>query len=161
MADFSNNNGNWNWQLFAHLLPNHIILKIAAVKAPCANSGEDQCYWVYFNTWHFTRKSVYLSLHQSNNVVDISLWNLAWKWNGPQSIRTFIWLAISNRLKTKFELHRRHITKDSTCCICGHHLEDTIHVLRDCVIARQVWLRLVYNNLWNFLFRLNKLDLQS
>ena len=40
VADFLDKNGNWNWQLFAHLLPNHIILKITAIKAPCANSGE-------------------------------------------------------------------------------------------------------------------------
>ena len=73
VVDFSYSNGNWNWQLFAHLLPNHIILKIAAVKAPCANSGEDQCYWAYSNTGHFTAKSAYLSLHQSNNVADNSL----------------------------------------------------------------------------------------
>ncbi|KAH9672775.1 putative ribonuclease H protein [Citrus sinensis] len=127
VADFSDNNGNWNWQLFVHLLPNHIILKITAVKAPCANSGEDQCYWAYSNTGYFTAKYAYLSLHQSNNMADNSLWNLAWKWNGPQSIRTFIWLAISNRLKTKSDLHRRHITVDATCCSCGPYLEDTIH----------------------------------
>ncbi|KAH9685635.1 putative ribonuclease H protein [Citrus sinensis] len=143
VVDFSYSNGNWNWQLFAPLLPNHIILKIAAVKAPCANSGEDQCYWTYSNTGHFTAKSAYLSLHQSNNVADNSF------------IRTFIWLAISNRLKTKFELHRRHITTDATCCSCGHYLEDTIHVLRDCIIAWQVWLRLVPNNLWNNFFDLD------
>ncbi|KAH9671615.1 putative ribonuclease H protein [Citrus sinensis] len=125
VADFSDNNGNWNWHLFAHLLPNHIILKIASVKAPCAYSGKDQCYWAYSNTGHFTAKSAYLSLHQFNNVADKSLWNLAWKWKGPQSIRT-----------------------------CGHHLEDTIHVLRDCIIARQVWLRLVPNILWNNFFDL-------
>ncbi|KAH9734521.1 putative ribonuclease H protein [Citrus sinensis] len=142
VADFSDNNGNWNWHLFAHLLPNHIILKIASVKAPCAYSGEDQCYWAYSNTGHFTAKSAYLSLHQPDNVADKSLWNLAWKWNGPQSIRTFIWLAISNRLKTKSELLRRHITMDATCCSCSHHLEDTIHVLRDCIIARQIYYNL-------------------
>ena len=161
VADFSDNNGNWNWHLFAHLLPNHIILKIASVKAPCDYSGQDQCYWAHSNTGHFTAKSAYLSLHQPNNVADKSVWSLAWKWKGPQSIRTFIWLAISNRLKTKSELHRRHITADATSCSCGHYLEDTIHVLRDCVITRQVWLKLVPSNLWNnfFLFGLEELDL--
>lgn len=155
VADFSDNYGNWNWYLFAHLLPNHIILKIASIKAPCALSGEDQCYWAYSNTGQFTAKSAYLSLHQSYNVADKSLWNLAWKWNGPQSIRTFIWLAMNNRLKTKSELFRRHITTDANCCSCGHHLEDTIHVLRDCIIARHVWFRLVPHTLWNNFFDLD------
>lgn len=146
---------------FVHFLPNHIILKIAAIKAPCVNSGKDQCYWASSNTGHFTAKSAYLSLHQSNTMANNSLWNLAWKWNGPQSFRTFIWLAISNRLKTKSELHRRHITADATCCRCGHHLEDTILVLRGCDIARQLRLKLVPNNLWNnfFLFGLEELDI--
>lgn len=62
------------------------------------------------------------------------IWGIAWSWKGPQSVRIFRWLVLHNRLKMKAELTRRHIQ-----IVVAILLEDVLHVLRDCMVAKRVW----------------------
>ena len=39
-----------------------------------------------------------------------------------------------NRLKTKAKLFRRHIVDDMSCARCGCVVENTLDVLRDCLV---------------------------
>lgn len=57
----------------------------------------------------FTTKSAYLMLSGSISVVEDYRLQSVWRWKGPQSVRTFLWQALLDRLKTKAELARRHI----------------------------------------------------
>ncbi|CAA0840195.1 Polynucleotidyl transferase- ribonuclease H-like superfamily protein [Striga hermonthica] len=59
-----------------------------------------------------------------------------------QRVRHFLWLALRDRLFTNMEQVRRHMAEDDACDFCGQP-EWTIHVLRDCERAHNVWLRLV------------------
>ncbi|KAJ9159056.1 hypothetical protein P3X46_024587 [Hevea brasiliensis] len=67
------------------------------------------------------------------------MWNLVWSWPGPQRVRSFLWLALHNRLLTNQERARRHLCNVDTCDIRLGHVETVLHVLRDCTIARRVW----------------------
>ncbi|KAH9647730.1 putative ribonuclease H protein [Citrus sinensis] len=58
---------------------------------------------------------------------------------GPQAIRVFIWTVLHDRLKIKRELMRRHLVSNGYCDRCGLDLESTLHVLRDCPMAKRVW----------------------
>ena len=58
-------------------------------------------------------------------------------------MRIFLWLALQDRLQTKTELARRHIPISEACDRCGVSVEDTHHVLRDCVAAKTFWLKIV------------------
>lgn len=71
--------------------------------------------------------------------MDDRVWNLSWGWKSPQNIRTFIWLVLPDRVKTKAELSRRNLNCDTTCNRCGCGLEDLLHAIRDCIVVRQVW----------------------
>ena len=42
--DFVNSNGAWNWNLFVHLLPNHVLLMITVIKTPRPTNDDDQFY---------------------------------------------------------------------------------------------------------------------
>lgn len=68
---------------------------------------------------------------------------LAWSWQGPQCIRLFIWLVLHDRLKTKAELMGRYNSTGSVCDRCGESLESALHVLRDCMVAKRVWNRVI------------------
>lgn len=150
-----NGDGSWNWGLFANLLPNNVILRIAAIKPPLNNCGRDEIRWAHSKTWLFTVKSAYLSLIQQQSALDDPGWKIIWKWQGPQRIKMFLWLAVQNKLKTKAELARRHIPINSNCDICGYQLEDTLHVLRDCSMATRIWRSLLPNENTVSFFSLN------
>ncbi|KAH9660103.1 putative ribonuclease H protein [Citrus sinensis] len=69
---------------------------------------------------------------------DRNFWHLAWSWKGPQSICVFLWLLLHGRLKTRKELHKRHLVVSTQYDRCGGLVEDILHTLRDCVTARRV-----------------------
>ncbi|MBA0873317.1 hypothetical protein Goshw_000773, partial [Gossypium schwendimanii] len=42
-------------------------------------------------------------------------------------------------LHTTAERARHGLAEDPSCPICGHSLEDILHVIRDCTLAKEVW----------------------
>ncbi|KAA3486519.1 non-LTR retrotransposon transposase [Gossypium australe] len=78
---------------------------------------------------------------------------MLWKIPGPQRVKHFIWVIIKKRLLTNSERVRRGIAQDATCHLCGHIKEDTLHVLRDCPFAREIWHNIIpANHLGSFFF---------
>lgn len=139
MANYVTTDGNWNWFRIASCSPLGVQLRIAAIKMPRMEEGEDQIYWAHLKHGNFTIGSSYNVLNQNDWKTVHLRWRLAWKWKGPQRIRVFIWLLLNGRLNTKEELHRRCSMNDPICDICSSKHEFLIHVLRDYIFARQVW----------------------
>lgn len=61
-AEFVDGNGNWQWESFAHLLPNHIILRVASVIPPNFTRGDDQLFWAESNKGIFMVKAAYTTM---------------------------------------------------------------------------------------------------
>ncbi|MBA0867441.1 hypothetical protein Goshw_030383 [Gossypium schwendimanii] len=59
------------------------------------------------------------------------MWNIPLKFQGLQRVRFFIWLVFKHRLRAKEEMVRSGILH-----VCGHISEDILHVLKDCIAAR-------------------------
>lgn len=45
LKDFLDDNGNWDWSLFRHLLPTNILLQIAQSQFATAHDVPDTCSW--------------------------------------------------------------------------------------------------------------------
>ncbi|MBA0602718.1 hypothetical protein Gorai_002889, partial [Gossypium raimondii] len=60
---------------------------------------------------------------------------------GPKRVRFFIWMALKERFLTNVEHMGRGLGSSSSCGFCGHDFEDVLHVIRDCSIARDIWLQ--------------------
>lgn len=58
---------------------------------------------------------------------------------GRKCIRIFLLLVLHDRLKTNAELLRRHIPTGSGCTRSAASLENTLHVLRDCMATKRFW----------------------
>lgn len=91
----------------------------------------------------FFVKSTYELLDDSIGGGVHNFWRLAWSWKGPHNIRVFLWLFLYGQLKTKKELHKRHLAVSIHCDRCGGPVEDILHTLRDCVTASRVWSHLL------------------
>lgn len=81
--------------------------------------------WLHFDTFN--------DMNQQTN------WNYVWEWQGPQRIQRCLWLAPKNRLLTNQKRVWRHISTDATCLWCNVGAETTIHAIRDCLEAYDLW----------------------
>ncbi|CAI9108693.1 OLC1v1008360C1 [Oldenlandia corymbosa var. corymbosa] len=75
-----------------------------------------------------------------------------WGWDGPQKIRTFLWLLGKNRILTNGERRRHHLTIDASCQRCGALEETALHAVRDCPEAKQVCCKFVTPHLHSVFF---------
>ena len=66
------------------------------------------------------------------------MWNWLWSLPCPKKIQVFLWKAFRNRLLTKTFLAHRRQHMDSLCPRCQSP-ETTLHILRDCPWAREIW----------------------
>lgn len=68
-----------------------------------------------------------------------------WKsvWSAPchPKIQNFLWAYLWNGIPTKDSLHTRRIIENPNCPFCQIITESCIHVLRECIRAREVWLK--------------------
>ncbi|CAA0807767.1 Unknown protein [Striga hermonthica] len=142
---FVTEGGSWRWELFSPYLPTRAILQIAATPSPRAGSGCDRLYWSPSPTGKFSTKSAYVLL-ENGGAEDPSrkiLWRTIWRWPGPQRIRAFLWLLAKNRFLTNVERSRRHLTTNTACVICGRYEKTALHVVRECTLALDIWIRLL------------------
>ncbi|KAH9667242.1 putative ribonuclease H protein [Citrus sinensis] len=103
--------------------------------------GPDQFYWSHSNKGNFSVSSDYYDISPPDNLLQDTGWKLAWKWQGPQGVKVFIWLALHGRLKTKAEIARCHMLINTECDRCGAPVEDILHVLKDCMVTKGFWYR--------------------
>ncbi|CAI9785134.1 unnamed protein product [Fraxinus pennsylvanica] len=68
-------------------------------------------------------------------------WDLVWQWRGPQRIQAFLWICMYNKLFTNYDRNRQHLTDDPSCPVCHNGVETISHVLRDCLVAKALWLQ--------------------
>ncbi|CAN0876421.1 Putative ribonuclease H protein At1g65750 [Linum grandiflorum] len=97
--------------------------------------------WGLESSGRFYIRSAYLLLKELQEETPDKRWKGVWRWQGPNKIRHFLWLASHNRILTNEERGRRHLTTQVGCSICPTVTESCLHVLRDCGFAKQVWSR--------------------
>ena len=68
---------------------------------------------------------------------------LIWRLKIPQRMRFFIWLVTHDCLMTNSHRVKRGLATDPNCRLCIHEEEDSLHILRDCSFARDIWRNLI------------------
>ena len=70
-------------------------------------------------------------------------WRRLWKSWAPAKCKFFLWLAIRNRCWTSDRLAKRGLPHPDKCPLCDQEDETVQHLLTSCVVARQVWFRVL------------------
>ena len=71
-------------------------------------------------------------------------WRRLCKTWAPAKCKMFLWLAIRNRCWTADRLAKRGLSHPDKCSLCDQEDETIQHLLTTCVVARQVWIRLLH-----------------
>ncbi|CAJ2644330.1 unnamed protein product [Trifolium pratense] len=113
---------------------------VLAIPAPMDIDGKDTIGWGGTNTRNFTVKSAYENQNIRAQPIEGD-WKAVWSWKGPHRIQTFMWMAAHDRLLTNFRRSKWGVGASPTCSRCDRVNETLIHVLRDCPVATQTWIR--------------------
>ncbi|MBA0874317.1 hypothetical protein Goshw_015169 [Gossypium schwendimanii] len=70
-----------------------------------------------------------------------TMWHLPWKYQVPQRVPFFLWLAFKQQLLTNTERVHRGLRHNS---VCGHISEDVIHAIRNFPAAQSIWNQLIH-----------------
>ncbi|CAN1157085.1 Putative ribonuclease H protein At1g65750 [Linum perenne] len=139
VADFGNPDGSWNSPKIQAVLSVEGVELVVGMHAPVADSGDDEWAWGCGKDGKFTIKSAYALLCEDEHLNSDALWKTIWGWKGPNRIRHFLWLAGLDKLLTNEQRCRRKHAADPLCPLCLTQIETSLHMLRDCVFAKEVW----------------------
>ncbi|CAN1824281.1 Putative ribonuclease H protein At1g65750 [Linum perenne] len=141
VAAYVDAEGNWDIGKLRQCLNHDGINAVVGMSPPKPSRGEDEWAWGSEPNGRFSIKSAYdLAANEEPNMdLNQGLWKNTWRWNGPNRVRHFLWLAGHDRLLTNDQRARRMLTSDPHCPICPGQIENTIHILRDCHFAFTVW----------------------
>ncbi|KAJ8452595.1 hypothetical protein Cgig2_004931 [Carnegiea gigantea] len=107
------------------------------------DENEDQMVWSGSSHGNFSLKSAIAIIRKEAENERDSFWDFVWQRNLPQRINFFLWLAAHERLMTNANRFARGLALSAACTICDSTEETTLHLLRDCSLARSVWRSLV------------------
>ncbi|XP_057739925.1 uncharacterized protein LOC130957039 [Arachis stenosperma] len=92
-------NNDWNYPLLKNHLRDIIINKIRAIHPPLQEAGRDRIRWNATQNGEFSVASAYKLLAGHGKPQD-QVWNVIWKWRGPQRMRCFLWMTTHQKLMT-------------------------------------------------------------
>jgi ribonuclease HI len=142
VCDLVDEAGRWDWNLFESWMPTTFQQKIAAVLPPDRDNGKDERVGVGGNKRNFSVACMYNNLCGFNKDDAHNLWCQIWKLKVPERVRTFIWMVMHNKLLTN-SLKSKMGLSHSMCFYCRVVEETTLHVLRDCTLAKEIWYQVV------------------
>jgi len=66
-----------------------------------------------------------------------------WRVRAPPKVKFFFWLALHSKLGTSDRRKRHGLQDDDGYALCGQASETVTHLLAGCVVAREVWFRVL------------------
>ncbi|CAL1412740.1 unnamed protein product [Linum trigynum] len=132
-------NGDWNLPFIREFLPEEVVVQLRLHPVPMGNTP-DIPFWRYSDLVNFTLKTAYeLTREGEDPEQSYPVWKKAWRFQGPQRKKTFLWLALHGRLLTNKDRDRLHLTQSDHCPVCGGGPKSIVHIIRDFPYARGVW----------------------
>lgn len=124
--------------LFAQL-PMEIAMQIVGYPLPLFDEMTDKLIGSHTSNGVFTAKSAYDAIQAEEG--ENGQRNLAWLWRLPAPSRWvhFCFLVWMDRLLTNELRFKWGLADSPMCSRCSSQVEDTLHVLCDCIEARKVW----------------------
>jgi ribonuclease HI len=132
------------WELSTEWLQFRRALQAAGV---IVTGNEDELIWTGGDTSGvISVKNVYEALISTQNLPLITSWRIQmWKWNIPQKIKLFLWLAVNNKISTWKNLQHRGWIGQERCHLCKKEEEDCSHLFIFCSFTTAVWTNIKRN----------------
>ena len=101
---------------------------------------EDLRLWNDPPSYTFSVKSAYNKLIKQASGGVSGVFEYLWNLKVMPSAQFYVWRALSNRIATKMNLHKRGVLLgDTICVLCGREEDSTSHILVTCDVSTKVW----------------------
>ena len=134
------NNHIWKLEDLQIPLPRYLEQLIKSIPVAQLSSLSNSFIWSYNKAICLASSASKLLYHQTNVPLNKSMWNWIWKIPCPNKLQFFIWKSMRDRLPTRQYLAFSGLTVSDRCPRCNN-LETTVHILRDCPWAKEIWLQ--------------------
>ncbi|XP_060972517.1 uncharacterized protein LOC115704639 [Cannabis sativa] len=135
VADVSEGS-EWNHQTILQIFGEEMGKKIISIpRLPQAH--EDQIIWKNKQNGKFSVKNAYIVDQLDRFQPVCRLWKWIWHPSIHPRIATWLWRVLNEAFPFKGKLP---FISDKSCCICGENEESCLHILRDWLFAKAVWL---------------------
>ncbi|XP_074278178.1 uncharacterized protein LOC141601774 [Silene latifolia] len=135
-------NGQWSLESLEFILPDRCIEIIRAIPLPSSPKSDVLTISLAPKN-KFSLGSTYASLFDLFTRPPSFSIDLLWLWGlrTQPKIKLFLWLAWWDKLPHNLTLHKRSILPSPCCTLCDSPSlnESSIHILRDCSFAGDVW----------------------
>ncbi|KAK4258521.1 hypothetical protein QN277_004963 [Acacia crassicarpa] len=135
-------NGFWDMDRLAGIVNTSILQRLISHLPPVSSAGYDVMTWGASGNGIFSIRSAYFLIENNPLNLKCNLFKHIWKWNGMERIRVFLWRVVLNSLPTN-GWRSSWSSASPLCGYCNQALEDSLHVLRDCIYAKRLWLKLI------------------
>jgi hypothetical protein len=142
VCDLVDDEGKWNWNLLQGWMPLSLKNRIAAILPPSPANGKDLQVVAGAGTDKFSVAVMYKLLCNFEKDDMEDLWKHLWTLNVTERTKYFMWIALHDRLLTNAIKARMGLVH-GMCDHCREFEETSLHVLRDCIIAKNVWMMVV------------------
>ena len=126
-------------------MPLQMRLRLASVVVDDVTGARDRMSWGENKDGFFSVKSAYAFLIR--DVVPRpnmeAFYKRIWSVVAPERVRVFLWLVSRRVIMMNMERKRRHLSDNEMCQLCRNGDETILHVLRDCLAAAGIWVRIV------------------
>ncbi|CAN1146653.1 Putative ribonuclease H protein At1g65750 [Linum perenne] len=139
VANYATDDGEWNFKKIRILLLVEGLELVMGMSPPKSDRGADGWAWGGETDGKFSIKTAYSLLNDQLDGNNDQLWKTIWRWKGPNRVKHFLWLAGQDRLLTNQQWFRRNLSSDHMCPLCLNQVENSIHILRECGFAKEVW----------------------
>ncbi|XP_074266422.1 uncharacterized protein LOC141589691 [Silene latifolia] len=134
----------WNTELISSLFLPFECERIKNIRVS-ELKPEDTWYWVAEKDGIFSVKPAYRRLAGEKEALDFGGVsngdNEKWLWKVPvwPRVKLFFWQLCNEALATRANIAIRVRGECSFCSLCNSFLESSVHLFRDCPIAKRVW----------------------
>lgn len=94
------------------------------------------------NLGYFTIYNAFDLIVGTSNPVHMEHCSLIWKLSVHERIRSFIWMIHHNGIKTNKYLSQLKL-REQYCDDCTDDEETILHVIRNCIHAKPIWIQLL------------------
>ena len=125
---------------------------------PREERGEDRYIWRPSSDGRFSVNSAYHFLFAGIHRSAEPIWRAIWRWHVPEKIKTLMWTFAHGRSHTQQLRFTRGIGQSDRYPFGCPHAENPMHLIRDCVNAKERWKALLAQEHWDRFFSLEGPD---
>lgn len=135
---FAENQEGWDEEILNDICNERDRELIKQIPIP-GRRREDSWFWLFDAKGNFTVRSCYRRLRGESECLNGVFWRKLWGLRLPGKVINLIWRACRSCLPTATALAGKNVNVPMLCSWCQTCAENDIHVLFQCVFAREVW----------------------